>query len=300
MGTEGETRVRISLIVRPRERMPWMEELRSRVEELRAAGHEVRPHYTFEAGDGERLGRAAAAGGAELIIAAGGDGTVHQVVNGAASTGWRGPLGVVPLGTANDFARGLGIPEGVPEAVEVAVGGDSRRVDLPRVNEHYFVNVSTGGFGATATEDTSDEAKRLLGPLAYLITGVQKFSELRPSTARFATGEAEQYRGEVMLYAVGNGPQTGGGTRLTPGADFQDGLLDVVIVPGMTRLDFMGLAPRLRSGAHVEDGSVVHFRTDRLVVESEEALSVNADGEALRGDRFEYEVSGDTLAVRVP
>lgn len=292
--------MRIGLIIRPRERMPWISEVRSWVAALREAGHEVWPRYTFEAGDGARLAREAAETGAELIIAAGGDGTVHEVVNGAAGTGWRGPLGVVPLGTANDFAGSLGIPESLPEAFEVAERGATRAVDLPRVNDQYFVNVSTGGFGATATEDTPEEAKRFLGPLAYLITGVQTFSELRPFPARFTTPDGEIFHGDVMLYAVGNGPRTGGGTPLTPGAEFDDGELDVVIVPGMTRLDFMGLVPRLRSGAHVEDADVVHLRTDRLVVESEEQMSVNADGEALEGDRFEYVLSGDQLDVRVP
>jgi YegS/Rv2252/BmrU family lipid kinase len=292
--------VQVTLIVRPRERMPWMEELRSRVEELRGRGHTVRPHYTFEPGDARRLAGRAAESGSELIIAGGGDGTVHEVVNGAAATGWRGTLGVVPLGTANDFAGGLGIPEELPAAFEVLEGGGTRSVDLPRVNDRYFVNVSTGGFGATATGDTPDEAKRLLGPLAYLITGVRKFSELRPSEARFSTSEGERYEGEVLLYAVGNGTQTGGGTQLTPQADFNDGRLDVVIVPGMPLLDFVGLIPRLRSGAHLEDSRVTYLRTDRLVVESQEDLSANADGEPLSGNRFEYTIGGDTLEVRVP
>lgn len=290
----------ISLIVRPRERMAWMGALRSGVERLRGQGHTVWPHYTFEAGDGQRLARRAAESGADLIIAAGGDGTVHEVVNGAAPTDWRGALGVVPLGTANDFAASLGIPEELPAAFDAAVTGSTRPVDLPQVNDRYFVNVSTGGFGASATDDTPEEAKRLLGPLAYLITGVQKFSELRPSRARFSTPQGERYEGNVLLYAVGNGPQTGGGTRLTPRADFNDGRLDVMIVPGMPRLDFLGLATRLRSGAHVEDERVVYFQTDRLVVESQEDLSVNADGEPLTGARFEYVLRGETLGVRVP
>lgn len=292
--------MQVTLIVRPRERMPWMEELRSRVEGLRGRGHTVRPHYTFEPGDARRLAARAVESGAELIIAGGGDGTVHEVVNGAAPAGWRGPLGVIPLGTANDLAGSLGIPDEVPAAFDVVEGGGTRSLDLPRVNDRYFVNVSTGGFGATATDDTPAEAKRLLGPLAYLITGVRKFSELRPSNARFSTSEGERYGGEVLLYAVGNGTQTGGGTQLTPRADFGDGQLDVVIVPGMPLLDFMGLIPRLRSGAHLDDSRVIYFRTDRLVVESQQDLSVNADGEPLSGSRFEYGIDGETLAVRVP
>lgn len=277
-----------------------MEEIRSEVEALREAGHEVRPRLTYEGGDATRMAREAVDSGAELVIAAGGDGTVNEVVNGGVSAGWSGPLGIVPLGTANDFAVSLGLPEEVGPAFRVAVGGTDRSVDLPRVNDRWFVNVSTGGFGAVATEDTPPETKDLLGPLAYLITGVQKFTELRPSPARFSTPEGECYDGDVMLYAVGNGRQTGAGSRLTPEAQMDDGELDVTIVPGMTRMDFMGLVPRLRSGAHVDDPQVLHFRTAHLVVESDEPLSVNADGEAVPGERFEYEIPGGRLGVRVP
>lgn len=280
--------------------MPWMGELRSEVSRLRSAGHEVEPRLTFEAGDALRMARAGAAAGVDLILVAGGDGTVNEVVNGVVQEAWSGSLGIVPLGTGNDFALGLGIPEPVSEAVAAAVSGRDRTVDVPRVNDRRFVNVSTGGFGATATEDTPEETKRLLGPLAYLVTGVQKFTELRPSRARFTSPDGDRYDGDVLLYAVGNGRRTGAGSLVTPRAELDDGELDVVVVPGMTRVDFMALIPRLRAGTHLDHPDVLSFRTDRLVVESEESLSVNADGEALRGDRFRYDMPGDTLTVRVP
>ncbi|NIP82387.1 MAG: lipid kinase YegS, partial [Gemmatimonadetes bacterium] len=151
-----------------------------------------------------------------------------------------------------------------------------------------------------ATEETPSETKRLLGPWAYVITGVKKFSELRPSRARFATPEGEAYDGEVMLFAVGNAKQTGGGSLLTPRAEFGDGLLDVVIVPGMPRMDFVALLPDLRAGTHVDNPDVLYFQTERLRVEAEEELSVNADGEPLSGSEFDYEVSGRTITLMTP
>jgi diacylglycerol kinase (ATP) len=292
--------VEIGLIIRPREGMEGLEALRNEVSRLRGEGHEVRPRLTFEAGDASRMARDLASDGADLVIAAGGDGTINEVVNGLMEVDWGGRLGLIPLGTANDFALGLEIPEEIPEAFRVAVEGTSREVDVARVNDRYFINVSTGGFGATATEEAPAEAKRLLGPWAYVVTGVKKFSELRPSRARFESPEGERYSGEVMLFAVGNAKRTGGGSMLTPRAEFGDGELDIVIVPGMNRMDFMALLPDLRAGTHLDSPDVLYFRTSELDVVSDEELSVNADGEPLTGERFRYTLSGRRLRVSIP
>jgi diacylglycerol kinase (ATP) len=295
-------RVRIGLIIRPRDGMPELDELRGWVSELRERGHEVLPRLTFEAGDGRREAAALVGEGAELVLAAGGDGTVNEVVNGVLEAGarWSGRLGVVPLGTANDFATGLGLPEDVGGALEVALSGVAREVDVGRVNGRHFVNVSTGGFGALASEGAAEDAKRLLGPWAYVVTGVRMFADLTASRARFTMPDGVAYDGEVLLFAVGNGKRTGGGNMVTPRAELDDGELDVLIVPAMARIDFLALLPDLRSGDHLDTASVRYFRTRRLVVESAEELSVNADGEPVRGDRYEYTVAHRRLLVMTP
>ncbi len=293
--------MRIGLIVRPREGMSALEELRAAVSTMRASGHEVWPRLTFEDGDGVRLSRAAARAGADLVIAAGGDGTVNEVVNGLLEVeGWPGRVGLVPTGTANDFAGSVGIPADLEGALEVALRGSPREVDVGRVNARYFVNVSTGGFGAAATEETGSETKRLLGPWAYVITGARQFSDLRPATVRLESAEGEAHAGEVLLFAVGNGKQTGGGTMLTPRAELADGLLDVLVVPGMPRLDFLALLPDLRAGTHLDRPDILYFRTRQLRVESDEELSVNADGEPLRGRRFDYGVEPRAIRLMTP
>ena len=277
-----------------------MPELRSRVEALRREDHEVEPRLTFEEGDAARFAREATESGADLIVAAGGDGTVNEVVNGVAETDWRGPLALIPLGTANDFAANLGIPEEVGRAFEIAVGGTEQEVDLARVNERWFVNVSTGGVAAKATGETPSDTKRLLGPLAYLVTGVQQIPELDPIPVRIATPGEEEYEGEIMMYAVGNGRRTGAGSLVTPEAELDDGELDVLIVPGMSRVEFMTLAPRIRAGSHVDDPRVRYFRAGEVVVECDRELAVNADGEPVTGDRYEYRLVDDRLRFRVP
>jgi diacylglycerol kinase (ATP) len=292
--------VRIGLIIRPREGMEELEPFRQHVQSLRRRGHSVRPRLTFEHGDAVRMGRTLADDGADLIIAAGGDGTLNEVLNGVMRADWAGRLAVIPTGTANDFAAGLEIPEDLEAALEVAIAGRPRDVDVARVNDRYFLNVSTGGFGATATEETPAETKRLLGPWAYVITGVRKFSELRPSRARFETPAGVEYEGEVMLFAVGNAKRTGGGSLLTPRAEFGDGELDVMIVPGMPRMDFVALLPDLRSGTHVDNPDVLYFRASRVEVDSGDELSVNADGEPIAGPHFVYGVAERPLAVMTP
>lgn len=292
--------MRISLIIRPRDRMPWMAEVRSQVASLREAGHEVEPRLTFEEGDATRFARTAAESGVDLMVAAGGDGTVNEVVNGVAETDWRGPLAIVPLGTANDFALGLGLPEDVSGAFEIALAGRDQAVDLAQVNDRWFVNVSTGGVAAAATDEASSDTKRLLGPLAYLVTGVQKLPDLEPIPVTITAAGEVVFEDEVMMYAVGNGRRTGAGSEVTPDAELDDGELDVLIVPGMTRMEFMALAPQIRAGTHLDDPRLEYFRTDRLVVECDRDLAVNADGEPVPGERHEYRVTGGTLTVRVP
>lgn len=290
----------IGVVIRPREGMEGLEALRSEVTRMRELGHRVRPHLTFEAGDATRLAQELAATGTDLVIAAGGDGTLNEVVNGLVTRPWEGRLAVIPLGTANDFAYGMDIPDDIPESFRIAVDGNPRLVDVARVNERYFVNVSTGGFGATATEQTPSESKRLLGPWAYVVTGVKKFSDLRPSVARFETRSGEEYAGEVMLFAVGNAKRTGGGSMLTPRAELDDGQLDVMIVPGMNRVDFLSLLPDLRAGTHLDHPDVLYFRAPELRVSSEEDLSVNADGEPLQGASFHYRLAPVGLTVMMP
>lgn len=232
----------IALIVKPSS----VDEVRSGVEKLREGGHDVRPRATFDPGDARRFA-AEAAPDADLVVAAGGDGTVNEVVNGlfdgSDACGRMPRLGVVPLGTANDLANGLGIPTDEPEAaLAAAVAGVEWCVDVPRVNGRCFLNVSTGGFGAEATDETSDELKKVMGPLAYLVTGVRKFVRLDARRARFACGGEVLHDGEFLIFAVGNAHRTGGGMHITAEAEMDDRLLDVCIVEAMGHLEFAKLA----------------------------------------------------------
>lgn len=267
---------------------------------VRAAGHAVSLRETAARGDAARLAGEAARSGAELVIAVGGDGTVNEVVNGLASLPAPPRLGIVPAGTANDFARALGLPHTAAGAIEVAVAGCEEAVDVARVNERWFVNVSTGGFGASVTRQARTPLKRLLGPVAYALSGLKRLREFEPARARFEVDGKLLHEGRFVFFAVGNSWRTGGGTRVTPRAEKGDGLLDVAVVGDVSRLELLTLLPDLRRGTHLEHPDVMYVRARAIRVEAEQALQVNADGEPVSARVLEYRVAAGRLRLMVP
>jgi diacylglycerol kinase (ATP) len=301
--------VQISIIINPPS-PEAVESLRLAVERLRGEGHTVHPRVTFEQGDAHRFAWKSAEYDADMVVAAGGDGTINEVVNGlydwieerdGEGAAALPRLGIVPLGTGNDLAGGLGIRTGDPEgALMDAAAGEPYRVDVGRVNGRYFLNVSTGGVGAEATDDASADLKRMLGPVAYLITGVKKFVQLKASHARFTSGGKTVFEGGFLLFAVGNAWRTGGGNWVTADADPADRLLDLCIVGEMSHVDVVRIAPQIRAGRHVNHPKVTYLKVPELLVESEEEMTVNADGEPLTACRFEYDLGAHRLTLMVP
>jgi lipid kinase YegS len=271
--------------------------LRHLVSWVRDKGHTVDPRVTWEPGDAERFAREGAARGVDAVVALGGDGTVNEVVNGL--TGSTVPLGIIPVGTANDFARQAGIPPDADHAMDVILQRKPVCIDTGEMNGRRFLNVSTGGIGAEATAETPPEAKESLGPLAYAITGARKFADLDPIPARF-TGPEFELACECLLFAVGNARVTGGGTRVTPRALVTDGLLDVCIVEARPAADFARLLLKVRKGEHLGEGGVHYAQLPRVEVASRRPITVNADGEPSTGRHFNYVARPRELWVHVP
>lgn len=264
-----------------------------------ASGCIIQLAITAEGGDGARLAREGAALGFQTIIAVGGDGTVNDVLNGL--TGTTVPLGIVPMGTANDFARQVGIPNDPREALDVILRHGPTLIDTASVNGRRFINVSTGGVGADITAETPPEIKDLLGPIAYAITGVRKLVQLEPSHMRFS-GPGFDLACPTLLFAVGNARATGGGIELTPRASVTDGLLDLCIVENMPLTSLVPLLLKLRSGEHVDASGAcvdgVHYvQLPTLTIEAEQSISVNLDGEEMSGAAFEYTANAQDLPV---
>lgn len=302
--------MQISVIINPSS-AEAVEALRTAVERLREQGHTVHPRVTFESDDAHRFAWKSAEYGADLVVACGGDGTINEVVNGLYD--WieehdhqgKPPVlprvGIVPLGTGNDLAGGMGIATGDPAAALMgAVSGEPYPVDVARVNGRYFLNVSTGGIGAEATDEASGDLKRALGPIAYLVTGVKKFVQLKASHARFTSGGEVVYDDGFLLFAVGNAWRTGGGNWVTADADPADCLLDLCIVQEMTHVELVRVAPQIRAGTHVNHPKVTYLKVRELTVESDEEMTVNADGEPLTERRFAYDLGPHRLTLMVP
>lgn len=290
----------IALVVRPPSDESRLEEVRAAVETLRTEGHCVRVRLTFESGDARRFARSAARAGMDVVVAAGGDGTLNEVVNGLVRARLETSLGVVPLGTANDFAVSLGIPEEIEAALRLAATGTARPVDIARVNRRCFINVSTGGFGADSSHSAGRGLKKRLGGLAYLVSGVENMVNFDVHHGTFRVDGKEVHAGGFVFFAVGNARQTGGGTPLTPLAQIGDGRLDIMLVHEMSRLQFMALLPEIRSGTHLDSPHVSYHRGDELVVESRAPLLVNADGEHVAGESFRYDILPRPLQVVAP
>ena len=273
-------------------------QLRHLVDWVRGRGHRVTARVTWEPGDATTFAQEASRAGADAVVAVGGDGTVNEVVNGLVGT--ETPLGIVPLGTANDFARQAGIPmEDADHAMDIVLHGEPTAIDVGELNERAFINVSTGGVGAEATAETAPERKQKLGALAYAITGVKKLSALRPRRAWFHAPGFE-YRGDYLLFAVGNGRSTGGGTLITPRADVRDGLLDVMIIDAMPRADFARLVLLVKKGEHLGHAGVQYFQVPELMIEASRALAVNVDGEPVNARRLHYRARPGALRVFLP
>lgn len=291
---------RIALVVRPPTEGEKLAELKRAVAGLRAEGHHVVVRRTAGEGDARRLARSAAGGRWDVVVAAGGDGTVNGVVNGLARVSPGPALAVVPLGTANDFARGLGIPLDISDALRVAAEGRQISVDVARVNRRCFINVSTGGFGAGTARNAGRGLKRLLGGVAYVLRGARNLLDFRVCHAAFRIDGRIVHDGAFILFAVGNARQTGGGTMVTPLANVDDRRLDVTLVRGMSRLRFIALLPSLRAGRHLNHKGVSSYRARRVEVRTRGKVGVNADGEPVAGPIFRYDLLEHRLPVMVP
>lgn len=278
--------------------------VRDAVAAARAAGDNVEVRVTWEAGDAARFAEEAVRMGAGRIAAGGGDGTINEVVSGllAGTGGGRPPatLGVVPLGTANDFAHGCHIPLDPAAALRLVASAAPRLMDVGRVAGRPFVNVATGGFGTEITVETRPELKKALHGAAYLITGLTHLAELRPVEARF-TGPGFSWAGELLVLAVGNGRQAGGGHVLCPNALLDDGLLDVNILPNPARGQrAAALQALLREGKVALWRQAVSARLPWVELEAPEALQVNLDGEPISGTKLRFEVLPGALQVCAP
>ncbi|HSX70209.1 MAG TPA: lipid kinase YegS [Pseudomonas sp.] len=273
------------------------EEVRAAVMAWREAGWDLGVRLTWEGGDAARLVDEALAAGYPTLIAGGGDGTLREVAEALALAGGTASLALLPLGTANDFARAAGIPLAPAEALSL-LGFEARPIDLGEVDGQLFLNMATGGFGSKVTVNTPEELKSLLGGAAYFLTGLRRFSEVRSAFGRFR-GPDFSWEGDFLALGIGNGRQAGGGHVMCPQASIDDGLLDICIVPASQ--DLVGTLGTLLSGGILGLEAVsISARLPWLEVEAPEGLDINLDGEPLEGHRLRFAARPGALRLHLP
>ena len=264
----------------------------------RAIGHTIEVRVTSGKGDARRF--VAGTGEVDLLIAAGGDGTLNEVVHGLMdlSEVVRPILGVVPLGTANDFATGCGIPHDPKQALALCLEGKEAAVDVGKANEYWFLNAASIGFGAEITATTPPELKHLLGPAAYAVMGAILAMNVHHYRGTLTLPDRE-ITGSGLVAIVGNGRQAGGGFQVTPRARVDDGLLDVLSVRDIPALALLTAARELQ-GLSPDGEYINYWQTPWAEVYTEEAIPVNLDGEPIQFSSVRYEAVPRAIRLVVP
>jgi lipid kinase YegS len=265
---------------------------------LRKAGHRVEVRVTWENGDARRW--AVEADQAEVIVAVGGDGTVNEVVHGLLDrpAARRPALGIVPMGTANDFASGCGIPRDPQGALELCATGAAVPIDVGRANDHWFINAASSGFGAEVTANTPSELKRLLGGAAYTLMGAILAINFKPAQGRLVLPDGE-LRGSSVVAIIGNGRQAGGGKRVAPKALINDGLLDVLVIREIPAAGLLQAVRELQALEH--EGEYIFYRqTLWAEFHPDHPVPINLDGEPVSFDSVRYEAVPGALQFIAP
>lgn len=270
-------------------------------ERLEAAGFEVRLPGSGE--EARQMARAAARQGVERVVAAGGDGTVHQVANGLLEAGGPGEapeLAVLPLGTGDDYARSLGLPTDPHEVLDRLAGTPARPVDVIelRPGPTWCLNVAVGGFGGEATDDVDREEKRHLGSLAYLKSAVEELSRLPRFETRLVV-DGKKRRDTLVNVVLANGRFTAGGVPVGPKGGIDDGRMRLLLVPAVELAELAKLASGLVAGDR-DDRAALLEGVREVEVASEPEMRFRADGEPSTGTPLSAAVRPGALSVVRP
>jgi diacylglycerol kinase (ATP) len=270
---------------------------------------DARIERTRSAREGGEAVRAGLDAGYELLVAAGGDGTVHGVLNALGPDFDRAALAVLPLGTANDFARSLSLPLEIPEAVEAVGLGRTRALDVIEVRAdgaeadvRYCGNITTGGFAGQVREDLDEDDKSRWGPLSYVRAGLEQMSDIDCWRAEIALGGDSAPSGgpeTIVNIVVANGSRAGGNIPAAPEADPGDGLLDVVWILDGSTAELGALAAKMATGDHLDDDLVETARSRSVRVRTDPAMPFTADGEPFTSDDVEFRVLPGVLRTVV-
>jgi diacylglycerol kinase (ATP) len=250
------------------------------LQRLERGGIETSCHATESKGDAIRAASHAVERGFDMIISAGGDGTLNEVVNGISNYEKRPSLGILPLGTTNDFARAHGIPRKWEDACDLLTRRHTTPVDVGQANDRYFINIAGGGSLTELTYEVPSKLKTMVGQLAYYMKGLEKITRLNPTLMRIEAEGIGEFHEEFMLFLIANSNSVGGFDRLAPDASTNDGVFDVLALRKCNLAEFLRIATLVMRGEPVlNDSHFIHFRTNKIIVESDQRVQLNVDGE---------------------
>jgi diacylglycerol kinase (ATP) len=251
---------------------------RARLKELQP----IALRTTHRKGEAEKWARQARASKARLVVVAGGDGTLNEVVNGLGISAHQMCVGLMPLGTGNDFARTLGLPSSLEDNIDVLRSGKTKRIDLVRVKSkrsRYFVNVSAGGFSGMVDEKITRRIKRTWGPLAYVRGAAAALPNLHAYKTEIVLDDRVRFSAELYNVVVANGRFVAGGLPIAPTADPSDGKFEVVLIPKLGAGEMALLAAEIVLGKHLSSNATIFRQAKKIAVRSRPGMFFNVDGE---------------------
>lgn len=223
----------------------------------------------------------------KYILIAGGDGTVDTVVNCMKSKKIDIPIAILPVGTANDFAKFIGMPADIEKACKQILNTDVKKVDLGKINDKYFINVASMGLFTDISQKIDINLKNTMGKLAYYIKGIEQLPNFRKLKVKVKSSK-NHFDGDMYLILIFNG-QTAGNLNFAYKAHLDDGLLDVIIIKASNPVDMIGLFINMLKGDHLDNSSIMYFKTDELEIESYEDITTDIDGE--KGPDFPLKIT---------
>ena len=275
-------------------------EVKAAIKTVRKAGVDLTVRIPWAKRDITTFVKQAIKDGVTRIIAGGGDGTLGLVTNRLLKKGRadKVSLGVFPLGTANDFARGAGVPrDDLAAALHLAATGIATPIDIGEVNGRYFINVASGGFGAEITATTPQDLKKALGGIAYTLVGLARVLEFKPYHGAYISPDGEREEGTIMVMSVGNNRFAGGGFEVAPNADLRDGLLDLAVLSADALPPPSAIKAELEDPMNQANKFLRYRQISSFRVEADRPLHMNIDGEPLVAQNFSFKSHPKALDV---
>lgn len=234
----------------------------------------------------------------DVIIVSGGDGTINHVINAMIQHNINKPLGIIPSGTANDFASHLGIGRKITDACEIIARGNLTKFDLGKINDRYFINVAAAGLLTDVSQKIDINLKNTLGKVAYYLKGIEQLPNFRAIPIKITT-EDKIIEEKIFLFVILNG-SSAGGFKLAPDATANDGYLNLIAVKQCNLVELLNLFIKMLKGEHLDSNNIIYLRGKNFKIECSDDIETDIDGE--RGPNFplDVRVSDKTINIFTP